>query len=203
MYIENIDYLSATIDILHYEKSVKELLEYLELEKENASMLNLNHTNSKHYIKIGSESFYILANGSKGYSYLLHNDIFEVNFSKYRSKKENLYPIKIRIKSEMLWSYGISNAWEYIKKWVIDNVGEIRANKISRLDICCHTDNFEFQYESLSKFKGKFRDSNINILDRKITGFAFGTRKSKKMYARIYNKSLEVSKKKTNSWLTY
>ena len=36
-------------------------------------------------------TFEVLPNGKKGYAYILHNDLYEINLSQYRSRMKNFF----------------------------------------------------------------------------------------------------------------
>lgn len=200
MQIPMIDTLQATIDIKDYENVAKDLLSRLENKKNEAKLAKANNASEKVLINIGNMSFEIMQNGSKGYAYILHNDYYEVKFAQFRSKKDDFYPIFVRVKSECLWSKGPKQSWEEILQWLFENVGLIVNNKISRLDLCCHTDELKLTLNDIEKFKGKFSKDEVIRNKRKVTGINFGSRNSNKIYCRIYNKTEEVNKKKKKLW---
>ncbi|WHH57287.1 hypothetical protein [Petroclostridium sp. X23] len=200
MLIPMIDTLCAVIDIVDYEKSTYELLKLLEQKKEEAKLVAASSASEKEIIKIGNLNFEILPNGSRRYAFILHNDGYEVKLAQFRATKECFYPVFIKIKSEYLWSNGPENSWKIIIDWVNNHVGKVKANKISRLDPCCHTDEFKLNIEDLYSFKGHFQQDSIHRDNREINAITFGSRSGRNIYSRIYNKVLEVNTKNQKLW---
>jgi hypothetical protein len=206
MHIPMIDTLCATIDIKNYgnidfEKPLDiDIIPYLERQKSEAKTQNTLNMNYKHIIQIGNQSFQLLPNGSKGYAYILHNDSYEVKISQHRSTKENFYPVFIKIKQEYLWSKGVQASWDNIKEWITKNIGEIKANKVSRIDICCHTDELQLQDYDIETFEGRYHLDTIYRFKRQISTMCFGSGTTGKIICRIYDKTLEVTQKRQKLW---
>lgn len=199
-YVSNVDTIYILVDIEEYEKSANKLLEYLKEEKEVAKVgLNAN-TNYSHMVTIGDMVFQIRPNGSKGYMYILHNNGYEIKIAQTRSKLESFYPIQVRISSEYLWSYGLNRAWEIIYTWINKSFGNIIDNKVYRVDLCCHVSNVDFVTNYEVSYKGNFKKTQVFHTGRNINCLKFGSRTSKNIYCRIYDKSLEVQEKKQKIW---
>lgn len=199
MYIPMIDMIIATIDIKKYEEVAKDLLIKLEDKKNEAKLLASQSFNNKTKITINNITFEVLANGSKGYAYILHNNDYEVKLSQFRSKSEDFYPVFVKIKSESLWANGPKNSWIKIIKWIRESVGTVLKNKINRLDLCCHTDELELNENDYETFKGNFHNDQIYRFRRKVNAMVFGSRDSK-VYCRIYNKTLETRQSNKKTW---
>jgi len=195
-----IDTLIAMIDIENYNESAKNLHEILEKKKNEAKSALTENQSKIICLQIGDMTFEVLPNGKKGYAYILHNDLYEIDLAQYRSKNKDFYPVYVKIKSECLWSFGPKDAWNHIYKWVDDNIGKIINNKISRIDLCCHTDELMLTPEDSETFKGQFYTHNIYFFRRKVTGMNFGSSASNKVYCRIYDKVLEITQKKSKKW---
>ncbi len=201
MYLPMIDTLLMFIDVEQYDDIIDSLLSRLEPKKEEAKLALRNNVSKIISIEIGSMTFEVLANGKKGYSYILHNDLYEIDIAEYRSKNKDFYPIFIKIKSECLWAYGPFQAWSNIRQWVQENIGEVIDNKISRIDLCCHTDDLlltETDFDS--RFKGQYYTQTAYWFRRKVNAMTFGSSASEKIFGRIYNKVLEITQKKTKTW---
>jgi len=199
MNLPMIDYLSFSVDVAQYEVCLIRYLEELNKLKEAAKEYSTNKTNDKAIINIGGKAFEVLPNGTQGYAFILHNSEYEVKLSQFRSKNNNFYPIKVRAYSECLWSQGSEKAFNDIYVWITENFGQIIANKISRLDLCCHTDDLQINFDMIGDFKGLFRQKNIREYNRNASAVEFGSR-SCKVYCRIYNKTLEVKQKRAKLW---
>ncbi|WP_202709701.1 hypothetical protein [Sporosalibacterium faouarense] len=200
MQLPNIDTLIATLDLVDYDTDASNLLKTLEIKKQESKNNVKEDSYENVLVTIGNMSFEIFPNGSRHHAYILHNDYYELKFARYRSRSVNNYPIFIKIKSACLWEKGYTQAWEDIKTLISNNIGEIATNKISRADLCCHTDELQIEASDIDRFSGKFRSDEIYRDDRKLSGFTFGSGKSKKIFCRIYNKTMEVVKKRQKLW---
>ncbi len=137
-----------------------------------------------------------MPNGSASYAFLLHNDLMELRLAKVRSRNKETYPIFVHFKSELLWSIGPENCWAWFHEWVTSNFEQIISNKVNRVDLCCHT------YKAIKLdpeyYRGFFSDHSLVGSNRENTGIYFGSRKTRTVYARIYNKSKEIKRSRKN-----
>ena len=199
-YISNIDTICVLVDIENYMENTKNILEYLEQEKEKAKLYVQNNALYKHLITINDMSFSLSINGKKGYAYLLKNNGFEVDIAQYKSKLKNFMPIQVRISSEYLWAYGLSYSWSIIYNWLVETFGNIINEKVFRLDLCCHVSDIDFIKDYEISYKGDFKKRQTFYTGTKINSITFGSRKCKNIYCRIYNKSLEIQEMKHKIW---
>lgn len=199
MYIPMIDYLSFSANLENYPECAMQYFEELNRQKEAAKRVALDKSGEKAIITIGNKTFEVLPNGAQGYAFILHNSEYEIKIAQYKSKNDDYYPIMVRVYSECLWSKGPEKAYSDIYTWITENFGIIIDNKVSRMDLCCHTDCIKPNYEMIGNFKGKFRQKNIREYNRSVSGLEFGSRQGK-VYCRIYNKSLEVKNSKKKTW---
>lgn len=199
MLIGHIDTLICSFDIADYEKRNMELFSFLEEKKQEAASAAREFENKEVTIKVGFIEFKILGNGKQGYSFILHNDLLEINLARFRSKMESFYPVRIRWKSEYLWSCGLKNSWQIVEEWIKETLGEIIDCKISRVDPCCHVDTFKLELYNMGNFKGSYRNQNIHLQDRKVSSMNFGSRNSP-IYLRIYDKVLEIKVTRNKTW---
>lgn len=207
MILPNVDYLSATIDIENYDKVTKAIRMHLEEMKEAAKINSKDGFGNPTIVQLRTRvneprwiDFEILPNGSRGHAYILHNDSFEIKIAQYKSRNEEIYPIQIRIKSEILWSLGVFDAWNELRNIIESSIGKIKATKISRLDLACHTDTIQFDLHHLEDFKGNFQMDQVHRDNRQVTEINFGSRQTKKIYVRIYDKMTELAKKRNKNW---
>ena len=195
--IPMIDWLSVTVDIEEYDKCLSFLLPKLEILKERATVIRSQQLSEKVLINIGGDTFEVKPTGTASYAYILHNDLLEVRFAKVRSRSIETYPIYVHFKSEFLWLNGPENCWLWFLHWIENNLGSVYSNKVNRVDLCCHVDSIGELNPEL--FRGRYCDDNVRRSNREISGIDFGSRKSGNIFARIYNKTLEI-KKSRKSW---
>lgn len=198
MILPNIDYLSATVDMFDYERATIDLILELLKKKAESKINSSESVSSKTLVTVGGEDFEILPNGSRGHAFILHNDRFELKLAQYRAKKREFYPIQFRIKSDVLWSDGVFKAYEDMKK-ILESIGEVKEIKVSRIDLCCHTNELQFGINEFDAFKGSFRKDMLRRDDRTVTALEYGSRTSM-IYCRIYDKGLEIKQKQHKFW---
>ena len=196
--ISNIDTIYILVDIEDFEK--QEILNYLKEEKEKALIETNINTSYKHLITISEIKFQLLPNGSNGYSYILRNDGYEIKVSQRKAKLEAFFPIQVRISAEYLWSYGVMNSWSNIYNWLVETFGNILRHKVCRVDLCCHVADIEFIKDYEKNYKGKFKNKEIFYNGKQANAITFGSRKNKKIYCRIYNKTLEIQQTRKKNW---
>ena len=199
-YISNIDTICILVDIDNYTEGTKSVLEYLEQEKEKAKLYVLDNASYKHLIELNNMNFHLSTNGKKGYAYLLKNNGFEIDIAQYKSKLKNFMPIQIRISSEYLWAYGLSDSWSTIYNWLVETFGNIINEKVFRLDLCCHVSNIDLIKDYEISYKGDFKKRQTFYTGTNKNSITFGSRKSNNIYCRIYNKSLEIQEMKHKTW---
>lgn len=198
--LANVDTICILVDIANYEKVAKKILDILEKEKEKSKIGNAQISNYKQEITIENMNFEVLPNGSQGYAYILKNNGYEIKIAQTRSKLEAFYPLQVRISSEYLWAYGLINSWTIIYNWIEKTFGRISDNKVFRIDLATHVSNIDFTTNYEQIYKGKFKKMHIFHTGNEINCVAFGSRKSKNIYCRIYNKTLEIQENKRKTW---
>lgn len=189
--ISNIDSIFFSLDIKDYDKNNSELLSYLEISKDEAKE---NKTVDK-IIELNGKKFIILPNGARFHAYILHNDSMEIKLGQARSNSKNNYPVSIRIKSLLLWEMGFINAYMFVMEYIQSLIkGDVIGEKLSRADLCCHTDKFKIETleDIYENWRGTFRKVEHYFYNRKLNGLTFGSFEDKKIMCRIYDKSLEI-----------
>ncbi len=51
------------------------------------------------------------------------------------------------------------------------------VNRLKRVDLCCHTDEFSVDEKSLKNYQGKFRSNTIIRSNQEIETYSLGSRK--------------------------
>jgi hypothetical protein len=202
-YIPMIDTLVFSMDIKDYDEVTLDFRNLLSERKKRAKLIQSENLNEIVTVQFGDMVFEVLANGKKGYAYILHNDLYEIDFAQYRSKNKSFFPVFIKVKSQCLWSLSPIYAYEYVSRWITEYVGEIINNLISRIDLCCHTDELSLSLDDVDKFKGKYYMETMYKFRRKLNAMTFGSSATEKVYCRIYDKVLEVQQKKNKTWFYY
>lgn len=199
-FISNVDTIYILVDTENYEEEAKEILDYLRIEKEKVKLEYSNNLEYKHFIAINDMNFQLLPNSCQGYSFILRNEGYEIKVAQYRSKLQDFCPIQIRISSEYLWSKGVYPAWAMIYNWIVETFGNIKVNKVCRIDICSHISGVDFTTNYEKVYKGKYKKRQLFHTGKSINCLCFGSRKGKNIYCRIYDKTLEIQETKKKEW---
>lgn len=197
--ISNIDTLIISFDIKDYDSCILKYINELEKAKEMSRNMLYDNKTEREYIVLGNMHFELMANGSRGYAYLLHNDLFELRIAKYRSKSKNFYPLVVRFKASILWEKGLNSFW-YVADYLERTFGKIIDTKVNRVDLALHIDGLNFSVNDIDNFVGRFRKDSLHREDRKVESLYFGSRKTNKCLCRMYNKTREVLEKRDKFW---
>lgn len=200
MYLSNIDTLMFSLDFPNYDAFISVYRDLLNEKKQLAQTYRSDFSNEKAIINICGANYEVLANGSMGFAYILHNSDYEIDLAVARSSQKDNYPVFVRIKQAPLWALGISKAYKNIKQWLEQIFGPASAEKLNRVDVCCHTDKIKFSELDLSYFKTRSTKKNTRVYGSTVNGFEFGSRKDSLIFCRIYNKTLELNETKKAKW---
>lgn len=199
MIIPNIDWITVSFDFDCYDEVAKEVIEVLKAAKEQSKEKQDSATNEKEQIAIDNIVFAVYPNGSRTHAFIIENDDYKISIAEFRSKKENIYPVSAIIHSKSLWSYSPLVTYTRLSCLINNVFGVVKSNKISRMDLCCHTDILDFAGVSIHDFRSRINKKDIRINNNEINGFIFGT-SSGALKCRIYNKTIEVKEKNNKTW---
>lgn len=175
------------------------LAEYLDKAKKRSARNDEEIVAFNEHVNFLGMDFEILANGTRGYAYLLHSDQFEIRISRYRSKNKSNYPIIVRFKAELLWGKGL-NSYHWLMDKIHRYIGSPVGERISRVDLAFHMDRLAFIAGDLDRFVGRHRKDSLHRKDRKIQTIYVGSRSTQKVMMRIYNKSQMILEERTKEW---
>jgi hypothetical protein len=133
--------------------------------------------------------------GKTTYSYQIRNEDYAFYFMKEYDERNSAYPIYVQINQFKLWSDGVLNAYMETQEILYLLGFKVTSNKPSRIDLCCHSDQFKWTVPDLRKFKlpPAMKNPSFEHLDVDTLEFEtvyYGTRGRLQM--RIYNKSVEL-----------
>lgn len=205
MFLPNIDTLVFTVLTRRYNTCIEKINPLLETNQESAKKTGKNTV-----ISLGWETFELLPNGARNYKYILHNNKYEIKLQQVHNEKASNYPIYVKLKSEFLWNRR-DKAYYDVIDYLESIFGEVESVKISRCDLCCHTDQIDMSKLKLNKFVTRSTsrelhldsdDSNIKntrvfMTGKRITGISFG---KSPIRCRIYDKHLEILQSSKKTW---
>lgn len=192
MKIYGIDTIELNIEVQNYSECFSNFLTELNIMKKEAQ-----EQYKENIIKLEDITFVVKPKGQGFYSYKLECEDFHICFM--NKKIENTAPIRVRFISSFLWQYNYKKAYELFEKW-FTNTFQVNIYKIqiSRLDICCDTDEICFKPNDSKKIVTRARKKEIMNVDsenyqgKMFSGFTIA--KGSPLMCRIYNKSLEIKK---------
>jgi hypothetical protein len=140
--------------------------------------------------------FEVQATGKTSYSYQIRNHDFAIYFQAH--EHENQYPLYVHINQFKLWKDGVIQSYQESLEMLFLLGFEVQTCKPSRIDLCCHSDQFDWILTDLGSFDFP---QNMNKPDffrldpstMKFETVMFGNRSRYQM--RVYNKYAELFKK--------
>ncbi len=198
-FISNIDTLYASVMVENYAEDAEALLKDLQSRLEQMFIMR---SRVPEYVELGGVNFEF-KNGVYSWSYGLKcND-----FSLYFAHPENTanYPLYVEFRQEYLWQEGYQKAWDKFLYFLGRCGFKYVTSKVSRGDLCSHTDSDMLRYQHLQYLHYDPRceitksgtlpadaDSLIETWGKgeSYTGIRVG--KGKPLMARIYDKTEEI-----------
>ena len=200
--IGNVDTLYFSLQIENYAFAAQKLLTDLQ---EITTKKYINRSIKVEYYNWGGILFEV-TNGRYSWSYGLRCDDFWVFFA--LPENTSVFPLYIEFSQEYLWLYGYREAFNRFIEFLKSCRFYYTESKISRGDVCVHTDLpiLKKQYLAYLQYDPRCEVQEITELDfvpgeigrldifkrleQGYTGIRVG--KGQPLMARIYNKSLEI-----------
>ncbi|MGG0816181.1 replication initiation protein [Paenibacillus alvei] len=204
-FLFNVDTFWYTVDCDNYDDVMDSWLRERLIEGRTA----LSDGEEPHTISVELEDYenplsFDIGGGQKpAYAYQLRNADFAFYFTP-RRRADDTYPIKVQINQFILWDKKVIGAFLESQCILMELGFQLGNAKGNRIDLCCHSDQFDWK---VSDFTGKLFKYPRNVAKDNFPNFyklnpdegsfetvEFGDRS--RCSARIYNKSIEIKKKK-------
>jgi len=109
--------------------------------------------------------------------------------------------IELKLCRPLIWS---GNPLETMKL-ISEGISEVFGAGdlvVQRVDLCIHASGYNLSHDDRKNFTGKFREKTTYYAtsskrNDELTGFRFGTPNGKTIFFKIYNKTLELSERKS------
>jgi uncharacterized protein YoxC len=201
-FLFNVDTLYFTVNVEDYNYTMNTGMRLLEtLEQGHEYALRNEGLNDVVSLKLPRYEekieFKIMSFGKKVYRYQLRNQDFAIYFMSTHDENSN-FPIFVEINQFKLWQLGVIDAYlESLEILALLGFNVISC-KPSRIDLCCHTDQFDFRMSDFKKVKSP-PNMPINSVIRPdyiedtFQTVYWGNRNYYQL--RIYDKSTELFKK--------
>jgi len=145
--------------------------------------------------QIGELWFGATPHGWGKYRFCLDHPIARLGFSESR----HLPSVRIQPRSEFLHAAGPEGVVAALRELLEPELGPLRFS-VSRLDLFVDVQGWSLAFGDAHRFVCRADARRTYEVGGKLTGFQFGSRKSKGICARIYDKSAEVETKGTTWW---
>ena len=147
------------------------------------------------------QEFNMLAKGSKGYEYVMHNDDIRLCLAERCQDGRVLPEVFVQLNSAYLWGKGYERAYNELLAWV-GKFAVISSEKINRVDLCVDLEtklpvlDVKRDVVTRSRKKVDYFQAEHYTDGLRDTGYRFG---SGGIVGRIYDKSYEI-KHTDKSW---
>lgn len=142
-------------------------------------------------IEFGQVDFNVEPHGFGRYKYCLRDAFGVIGIS----PSEKLPTVRIQPKSEFLHRAGVEEVVRFYRRVIEREMGDVLLNA-SRLDLYVDTQGWVPRIDDRNKFVRRASGVSAYEDNDEFNGLTFGKRSTNTVYARIYNKTVEIEKKK-------
>jgi hypothetical protein len=142
-------------------------------------------------IEFGQVDFNVEPHGFGRYKYCLRDAFGVIGIS----PSEKLPAVRIQPKSEFLHRVGVEEVVRFYRRLIEREMGDVQLNA-SRLDLYVDTQGWAPDIDERNKFVRRASGVSAYENNDEFNGLTFGKRSTNTVYARIYNKTVEIEKKK-------
>jgi hypothetical protein len=149
-------------------------------------------------VEFCGQEFNMLAKGSQGYEYVMHNDDIRLCLAEKCQDGRVLPEVFIQLNSAYLWGKGYEVAYRQLLAWV-EKFAVISSEKINRVDLCVDLETklpiIDVKRDVVTRARKKvvYFQAEHYTEGLRPTGYRFG---SGIMMARIYDKGYECKRDK-------
>ncbi len=145
--------------------------------------------------ELGPLTFGLAPHGWGKYRYCLDHESGRIGFTSSR----RIPALRIRPRAEFLQARGPGGTVTHFEE-LLGPLVENLAFSVARIDLFCDLDHLELCAEDRPGFVCRANACTMYQTDRVCTGFAFGSRRTQHICARIYDKTAEMEAKGTDWW---
>jgi hypothetical protein len=129
------------------------------------------------------------------YRYCLDHPMARLGFTESR----HLPTVRVQPRAEFLHAVGPAGVLDALRELLEPELGELRFS-VSRLDLFVDVQGWPLALDDAPRFVCRADARRTYEVDGRLTGFEFGSRKSKGLCARIYDKTADIETKGTTWW---
>lgn len=135
---------------------------------------------------LAGETFHVSGHGWGLYPVFIDHEFGRIGFT----QSEHIPGVRVQIRAQYLHAIGAEVALEWFSNLLL-SLGVYTAWSVSRLDLFVDVQGWFLSADDLPRFVCRSRSWNM-YGECEFTGFSLGSRKSKTITARIYNKTAEL-----------
>jgi hypothetical protein len=215
-FLFNIDTLYYTVDVLNYDEvmssgflnTLQDGIDFMYENDEQYQSIVLNPPNCGDFQSYEHGIGFTIMSGQRPfYQYSIRSQDMAFYFMKKKrnyfkeDSKDQTFPIKVQINQHILWTKGHLKAYAESLYFLAELGFVLGQAKPNRIDLCCHSDQWNFNYYDFQSFVYPLsvtKDNHphfmrLNPHDHNFETVYFGDRS--RVQLRIYNKTIEVLKK--------
>lgn len=167
------------------------LLQRLELAKQTAQ-----DQDEPVEFELGGVRFEVKSSGWGKYPYSLEHSYGRVGIR----KAGRLPAVRIQTRAEALHGHSPQMVVEFFEETVTAALGQVEWS-VSRIDLFVDVQGWRLSAELGKRFVARPKQLVTYMDGEACTGFQFGNRKSKRLYARLYDKTIDIANKGSD-WMT-
>ena len=145
--------------------------------------------------QIGELWFGVAPHGWGKYRHCLDHPIARLGFS----ESQHLPSVRIQPRAEFLQSAGSTGVLAALHELLEPEIGPLRFS-VSRLDVFVDLQGWTLRLDDANRFVCRADARRTFEVGRTLTGFEFGSRKTKTLCARVYDKTADVEAKNATWW---
>ena len=145
--------------------------------------------------EIGEHTFGIAPHGWGKYRFCLDHNMARIGFSTSR----HLPTVRIQPRSEFLHAVGPGAAVATLREMLEPELGQLRF-WVNRVDLFVDWQGWMLRLDDAHRFVCRAEARRTYEVGGTLTGFEFGSRKTKTLLARLYDKTAETAAKDTDWW---
>lgn len=202
-------YILSSIEDEDYNKFVKTVNDLTSLKKEAQNKKNDYANIEDININFGIHKFNVLPTAISGFSVVIANNDVSIALKKSKSKISNSPLIKVEFRAEFLARKGYKQAIKIINNFIHEHILTDYKIKISEIHLATDIQGYHFSHLDFFRVKTRARTAQTHedVTDyakasvygglTTFSGFTFG---GGNYHLRVYNKTIEIQKKKQKAF---
>ncbi|MDD2651734.1 MAG: hypothetical protein PHX44_01710 [Sulfurimonas sp.] len=202
-------YISSDIDDADFKKYLGTVDDLIYLKKQSQERAN-EYNSDKVIVNFGVHKFEVLPTSISGFSVVLVNNDITIALRKTKNKINSSPLMKVEYRAEFLARYGYVKCISIVNNFVKIHLLSSYLLKIPEIHLACDIQGYNFTHLDFYRLRtrarlaqthedvSEFAKASVYGGITSFSGFTFG---GGDYHLRVYNKSLEIDKKKEKSFV--